>query len=159
MVSIETIPSAILRHEEDLPFVDVGGGTRMQLLQVDLANGVWIIRNRFEPGAIIQSHRHTGSVLAFTITGSWYYLEYAGDVNRAGSYLFEPAGSVHTLHVPEDNDGVTDVWFAITGANLNLNAAGEIEQVIDAHVVLAYYRSACAAEHGITDPPVVVLGA
>ncbi len=159
MTSIETTPSAILRHEEDLPFVDIGGGAQLQVLQVDLANGVWVIRNRFEPGAIIPTHRHTGSVLAFTISGSWHYLEYSGEVNRAGSYLFEPAGSVHTLHVLDENEGITDVWFAITGANLNLNEHGEVEQVIDAATVLAYYRSACAAEHGITDPPVVVVEA
>lgn len=159
MTSIETVPSAILRHEEDLPFVDLGGGVELQVLQVDLSNGVWIIRNRFQPGAIIQTHRHTGSVLAFTISGSWRYRENAGDVNRPGSYLFEPAGSVHTLEVLEENEGVTDVWFAITGANLNLNEAGEVEQVIDAGIVLAYYRAACAAEHGMAEPPVVVLEA
>lgn len=159
MTSIQTVPSAVLRHEEDLPFVDLGGGVQLQVLQVDLANGVWVIRNRFEPGATIQTHRHTGSVLAFTISGAWHYLENSGDVNRAGSYLFEPAGSVHTLRALEDNDGLTDAWFAITGANLNLNEAGEVEQVIDAGVVLSYYRAACATEHGIDNPPVVVLDA
>lgn len=159
MSNVATTPSAILRHEEDLPFVDIGGGAQLQVLQVDLANGVWIIRNRFAPGAVIQTHRHTGSVLAFTIAGSWRYREYAGEINYAGSYLFEPAGSLHTLEVLEENEGVTDVWFAITGANLNLNEAGEVVQIIDAPTVLAYYRAACAAEHGMADPPVVVLEA
>ena len=38
---IETTPTAILRDEAELPFVDLGDGTLLQLLQADLANGVW----------------------------------------------------------------------------------------------------------------------
>ena len=64
----------------------------------------------------------------------------------------------HTLHVPATNDEVTDVWFAIHGANLNLAADGSVELVIDAHAILPFYRAACAEQHGISDPPVVVIG-
>lgn len=157
MTSIETAPSAILRKERDLPFVDLPDGSTLQLLQVDLANGVWVVRNQFVPGALVQTHKHTGCVYAFTQKGRWHYLEYPNDMNEAGSYLFEPAGSVHTLHVPEDNDGLTDVWFTIYGANLNLSADGQVEYVIDAQSILAAYRAFCEAQHGITDPPVVVI--
>ena len=55
-------------------------GVQLQVLQVDLANGMWVIRNRFQPGAVIAAHRHTGSVLAFTISGSWHYLDINGNV-------------------------------------------------------------------------------
>jgi 2,4'-dihydroxyacetophenone dioxygenase len=96
-------------------------------------------------------------VYAFTQRGRWRYLEYPDLVNTAGSYLYEPAGSVHTLHVPDDNDGDTDVWFTIHGANLNLDAEGNVELVIDAHGILPFYRMLCEAEHGITDPAVVVI--
>jgi 2,4'-dihydroxyacetophenone dioxygenase len=159
VTTIETEPSAIHRGEASLPFVDLGDGTLLQLLQVDLANGVWIIRNRFAPGTTIQKHKHTGHVYAFTQCGSWHYLESPDAVNVAGSYLFEPAGSVHTLHVPADNDGETDVWFTIHGANLNLGADGAVDLVIDAGFVLTLYRALCADQHGIDDPPVVVVGA
>src|SRR5580658_3468446 len=151
-------PTAIHRGEDELPFVDIGDGGTLQLLQVDLANGVWIIRNHFPPDTTIQTHKHTGHVLAFTQRGSWFYKEYPDVVNTAGSYLYEPAGSVHTLHVPATNDGVTDVWFAIHGANLNLDADGNVELVIDAHGILPFYRAMCAEQHGMTDPPVVVIG-
>ena len=106
----------------------------------------------------IQTHKHTGHVLAFTQKGSWFYKEYPDVVNTAGSYLYEPAGSVHTLHVPATNDGVTDVWFAIHGANLNLDADGNVELVIDAHGILPFYRAVCAEQLGMSDPPVVVIG-
>ncbi len=152
-------PTAILRRSDDLPFVDAGDGTHLQVFQVDLAAGVWTLRTRFEPGTTIRTHRHTGAVHAFTLAGRWHYLEYPDDVNEAGSYLFEPAGSVHTLHVPADNGEVTDVFFIIHGANLNLDDAGEVVSVTDAHSVLRSYRYLCAVQHGLDDPPVVVHGA
>lgn len=158
MSTIDAAPLALLRDEKDLPFVPLSDGGTLQLLHVDLANGVWTVRNRFVPGTTIQTHRHTGHVHAFTQSGSWYYLEYPDSVNVAGSYLFEPAGSVHTLHVPDTNDGITDVWFTIHGANLNLDEGGNVVFVLDAHTMLGFYRHMCQKEFGI-DPPVVVVGA
>ena len=158
MTMTDLPPTAIHRGEKELPFVDIGDGATLQLLQVDLSNGVWIVRNHFPPDTTIQTHKHTGHVLAFTQKGSWFYQEYPDVVNTAGSYLYEPAGSVHTLHVPATNEEVTDVWFAIHGANLNLGADGNVELVIDAHAILPFYLAACAEQHGVTDPPVVVIG-
>ena len=158
MSMTETAPPTIHRGEVDLPFVDLGEGVQLQVLQVDLATGIWIIRNKFAPGTSVQTHKHTGHVYAFTQTGSWHYLETPDAVNTAGSYLYEPAGSVHTLHVPETNEGLTDVWFAIHGANLNLDADGNVEMVIDAQAIHAFYLAFCEAQ-GVTDPPVVVIGA
>jgi 2,4'-dihydroxyacetophenone dioxygenase len=157
MAMTDTAPTAVHRGLDELPSIDFGDGNNMQLLRVDLANGVWIVRNRFDPGITVQTHKHTGHVDAFTITGSWHYLESPEAVNTPGSYLFEPAGSIHTLHVPDTNDGVTDVWFTIHGANLNLDADGNVETVIDAGSVLSYYRYLCAQQHGLADPPVVVI--
>lgn len=148
------IPTAILRGESELPFVDLGDGSTLQLLQVDIDQGLWVIRTRFTPGMTVDTHKHTGSVLAFTLSGSWKYLEYPNDVNRAGSYLFEPAGSVHTLHVPVDNDEVTDVFFAIHGANLNLDADGNVTTVIDAGGIRDFYFAMCEAD-GHRRPPVI----
>lgn len=158
MSLIEQTPATIHRGEADLPWVDLGDGTQLQLLQVDLAQGVWIIRNRFRPGTTLQIHKHTGLVYAFTQAGSWHYLESPEAVNTAGSFLFEPAGSIHTLHVPESNTELTDVWFTIYGANLNLDEAGNVELVIDAKLVYDMYRMFCADQHGIEDPDVIVFG-
>jgi 2,4'-dihydroxyacetophenone dioxygenase len=157
MTTIETAPTAIHRGESDLPFVDIGDGAKLQLLQVDLANGVWVIRSHFPAGYQVQTHKHTGQVFAFTQRGSWHYLESPESVNRAGSYLYEPAGSIHTLVVPETNEEVTDVWFTIHGANLNLDADGNVEMVIDAHGMLPFYKAMCAEQFGMPEPPVVVI--
>ena len=63
MTVVETAPTAIHRGEDELPFVDLGDGSLLQLLQVDLANGVWVVRNQFPPGTTIQTHKHTGHVV------------------------------------------------------------------------------------------------
>lgn len=157
---IETSPSsALLRTGDQLPLVDAGDGSRFRLVNADLASGVWTIFMSFAPGTTIPTHYHTGHVHAFTLSGSWYYLEGPDDVNVAGAYLFEPAGSRHTLHVPETNDAETDVWFTIHGANVNLDEDGSVTAVIDAPLMLQFYRSMCEAEFGIVDPPVVVIDA
>lgn len=153
----ENAPPTIHRGEDDLPFVTLPDGTGLQLLQVDLAAGIWIVRNHFPPGISIQTHTHTGHVYAFTRAGRWHYLESPDAVNTSGSYLFEPAGSTHTLHVPADNDEVTDVSFVVHGANLNLDDDGNVVFVVDAHNLLPFYRDLCKEQHGIDDPPVVVI--
>lgn len=141
-MTVVDIPRALHRGESELPFVSVGDGTHIQLLQVDIDAGLWVLRTKFDPGVTIPRHKHTGEVFAFTIAGSWKYLEYP-EVNTAGSYLFEPAGSIHTLTVPADVEGQTDVWFAIRGANLNLADDGTVTTVIDAGLMADFYVAMC----------------
>jgi 2,4'-dihydroxyacetophenone dioxygenase len=147
------IPRAIHRGERDLPFVDIGDDTELQLLQVDIPAGLWVVRTRFRPGVTIPTHKHTGPVYAFTLSGRWKYLEYP-EVNTAGSYLYEPAGSIHTLTVPPDVEGITDVWFAIYGANLNIDTAGNVISVVDAGFIRDLYFAMCEAQ-GLGRPAVV----
>ena len=147
------VPASFHRAEQDLPFVPYQDGVMFQLLQVNIEAGLWVVRVRAEPGVTFQRHKHTGQVLAFTLSGSWRYLEYP-EVNTAGSYLFEPAGAIHTLHVPDSNDQITDIWFAVTGANLDLDGDGNVETVLDAGTVLEIYRTQCLA-NGHPAPDVI----
>ncbi len=148
--AVPGVPAAFHRGAEDMPFVSLVEGVTFQLLSVDLRGGHWVVRARFEPGVTIQRHKHTGEVHAFTTAGSWKYLEYP-EVNTAGSYLFEPAGSVHTLQALEENEGITEVWFAVRGANLNLDDDDNVESVLDAQVILELYL-AQSAEAGLERP-------
>jgi 2,4'-dihydroxyacetophenone dioxygenase len=138
------IPAATHRSERDFPFVEIMPGVEVQVVHADIKAALWVTRMRAQPGVTLQKHLHTGEVFAFTLAGSWKYLEYP-DLNTAGSYLYEPPGSIHTLHVPADNTQVTDVWFAIRGANLYLGPKGNIEGITDATVALERYLAACRA--------------
>jgi len=152
-VPVHGIAQALHRGENELPFVEFDPGVEMQVLQIDRASGLWVIRMRLQPGATLPTHRHGGEVFAFTLQGSWKYLEYP-EVNVAGSYLYEPAGSTHTLHAPASNTEVTDVWFAIRGPNLNLDADGKVTLILDADLVLKVYLSRCR-KLGLPAPNVI----
>ncbi|HEY9219152.1 MAG TPA: 2,4'-dihydroxyacetophenone dioxygenase family protein [Phenylobacterium sp.] len=148
---------AIHRSLDEVPFVQLGEGNALQLLQVDLAQGLWIVRTRFAPGHQVQTHYHTGVVFAVTEQGRWFYSEYPDVVNSPGSYLYEPAGSLHTLTIPKDQDGPTQVWFAIYGANVNVDPAGQVLSITDAHTILPAYRALCKAQ-GLSSERVIVSG-
>lgn len=156
------IPTALLKNEADLPFILLDssapfireGSGEIQLLHVDIDAGKYVLRVRFAPGTTVQTHKHTGEIFAITGSGSWYYLEYPDDINVKGSYLYEPAGSIHTLHVPDTNVEKTDVWFIMNGANLNLDNAGEVESVTDAGSMLEAYVALCQ-EQGYGTPDVL----
>lgn len=150
----EHAPTAEHLGDDDLPWVKARmEGNDLKLVTAKVKEGLWIVRTRFAPGIELQTHKHTGQVHAFTLSGSWGYRE-SEYLNTAGSFLYEPAGSVHTLYVPESNTEVTDVWFAIWGANLNMDADGAITSVSDAESILEFYLAQCA-ELGIDDPPVL----
>jgi hypothetical protein len=53
-------------------------------------------------------------------------------VQTVGSYLFEPAGSVHTLVVPESNTEDTVLFIRVEGANVNFTDDGEFHSILDA---------------------------
>jgi 2,4'-dihydroxyacetophenone dioxygenase len=144
------VPTAVHIGADELPFVDIGDGSTLKVIQVKEAEGLWIVENVFQAAYEVQRHKHTGPVYAYTTSGAWKYKEY-DYVNRAGSFLYEPAGSVHTLQVLEDD---THVWFQMYGANLNLDADGNVDSVVDGALTLAAYCMLCEAE-GLPRPNVL----
>lgn len=152
-------PTAASLHSgiDELPFVTFADGVELQILHVDLNAGLWINRTRLRPGTTVPTHYHTGMVLAVTLQGSWYYLESPDHVNRPGSYLFEPPGSVHTLHAPASGSSPAVAWFAIWGANIDVDAEGGVHRVLDAYTMLSIYRRLCAVQ-GLDCSKTIVLG-
>jgi 2,4'-dihydroxyacetophenone dioxygenase len=147
-----TAPSPFVNHvgDDELPWADTGIGIELKVLRVSVDTGVWVVRNRFQPGVRIPRHRHTGPVEGFTLTGRWHYLEY-DFWSTAGSYIFEPAYSVHTLDVPADNNEPTDILFIIQGVLLNLDDNDEVESVSDGPNTLAAYYALLEAQ-GVARP-------
>ena len=145
------MPEAIHLGAQDLPFVEMGGGNLLKVIMVDEGQGLWIVENVFQAGFAVQPHKHTGPVYGYTTKGAWKYKEY-DYVNRAGSFLFEPAGSEHTLTCIEDD---TQVWFQMYGSNLNLDDDGNIASVSDGAGTLKAYYALCEAQ-GLPRPNVVV---
>ena len=145
------LTKATHRGADDLPFVEIGDGNKMKVIQVDTGLGLWIVENIFQPGYTVPTHRHTGPVYGYTVSGAWHYKEYP-EVNRAGSFLYEPAGSVHTLECLEPD---TQVWFHMYGVNMNLDGDGNVESVFDGPGTLEVYLALAEAE-GFGRPDVLV---
>ena len=137
-------PTRLVR-DADLPWAEAPDGTAIKLQHVDLNQNLWISMTRLPPGARVVTHYHTGHVYAVTLQGRWFYEESPEEVSEPGSYLFEPAGSTHTLCTPEDVEGDTIVWFAVFGANINLGGEGEVVSVVDARAALEMYETYCDA--------------
>lgn len=150
-MSVLSTPEAVHFGSEDLPFVDIGDGSKLKVMQLKIGEGLWIIENIFQAGYEVESHKHTGPVYGYTQSGAWKYKEY-DYVNRAGSFLYEPAGSVHTLQCIEDD---TRVWFQMYGSNLNLDAEGNITSVADGMITLEFYYAMCE-QQGLPRPNVLV---
>ncbi|MFT4519552.1 MAG: 2,4'-dihydroxyacetophenone dioxygenase [Halioglobus sp.] len=146
-----TVQESIHLGKDDLPFVDIGDGSLLKVIQVKPQEGLWIVENIFQAGYEVDKHRHTGPVYGYTQSGAWKYKEY-DYVNRAGSFLYEPAGSEHTLLAIEDN---TQVWFQMYGSNINLDEDGNITSVVDGSMSLEFYLAMCEAE-GLPRPNVLV---
>jgi 2,4'-dihydroxyacetophenone dioxygenase len=151
MAVVESAPTAVHIGDDELPFVEIGNGNLLKVLQVKEREGLWIVENIFQGGFAVQTHRHTGPVWGYTTAGAWKYKE-SDYVNRAGSFLYEPAGSVHTLTCIEDD---TRVWFHMYGANLNLDDDGNVDSVTDGAGTLAAYYALCEAQ-GLPRPNVLV---
>lgn len=145
-------------NAEDLPYVDWMPGLRLKLLAADIEAARFVVRILFDAGTLLPPHMHTGTVHAFTNSGKWTYLEYDGKFDcTAGSYLSEPAGSVHTLKVADDNSEVTDVCFIVEGAMIHLNPDGSVMAIADAGTHIKDYAEACKAQ-GFEVPEIILGG-
>ena len=101
----------------------VAPGIHIQTLRLDPERGEWVILATLAPGCELPLHFHTGAAQVYTLKGRWLYREYPDQPQTAGSYLYEPGGSVHTFYTPEDNteDSITIAW--IEGAQCRIAAA------------------------------------
>lgn len=128
---------------EHLPWAENWSGDpaiQLKLLMADIEGSRYAVRMRFRAGLQIVPHKHTGEVHAFTIGGKWSYLEYPDSpANVAGSYLFEPPGTTHTLKIADDAGDWTEIIFILYGAMLHQDETGAVIGVTDAQSVIEEY--------------------
>lgn len=119
---------------ESQEFPGSESGSTIIPLFLDRENGVWVLYGKFEPGTTLPPHFHTGTVHFFTTKGQWNYVEYPDDPQTAGSYLYEPGGSVHTFSVPADATEPAEGFMVVYGANV-IFSDGEYQSVRDAGAI------------------------
>lgn len=136
------LPRAITQQDrlltvniEDSPeFPGSEPGSTIIPLFLDRENGVWVLYGKFEPGTRLPPHFHTGTVHFFTTKGQWNYVEYPDDPQTAGSYLYEPGGSIHTFSVPADAKEAAEGFMVVYGANI-IFQDGEYQSTRDAGAI------------------------
>jgi len=143
------LDSAHLNHNA-FPWVDQGFGIEMKVLRVCNVTGEWVIMNRFPPGTQLPKHRHSGDVTAYTLQGTWGYLE-SDFTATAGSLIREPANSVHTLKVPDDADEPAIVLFIIRGSLTHFTDDGTIWGISDGQTQVAEYVRLGAEQGNVID--------
>jgi len=126
----------------------IGEGIHVKPLRLDQERGEWVVLATFEPGTEAQLHYHTGTAEVYTLAGEWRYKEYEDQPQTAGSYLFEPGGSVHTLCVPAENTEDTVLFIRVEGANVNFNEDGTFHSILDA-TTIRHLTDTLAAEQGL----------
>lgn len=145
------IPTSVTKQDElltvnihDMTYVPgTEPGSEIIPLFIDRENGIWVLYGKFAPGTKLPTHFHTGTVHFYTTKGKWNYAEYPQNPQTAGSYLYEPAGSIHTFSVPDDAEEAAEGFMVVYGANvnfdgetfLNVRDAGAIEDGILGHAL------------------------
>ncbi|NOV26507.1 2,4'-dihydroxyacetophenone dioxygenase [Cupriavidus necator] len=109
-------------------------GVTFTPLFLDPEHGIWVLYGRFEPGTVLPRHFHTGTVHFYTTRGMWQYAEYPEDPQSAGSYLYEPGGSIHTFTVPADASEAAEGFMVVHGANVNF-AGDDYHSIMDAGAI------------------------
>lgn len=154
-------PVALNVDDDRIPYAEdwLGiPGIGLKVLVADVEGGFFVVRVRFAPGIQLPTHLHTGPVHAYTFSGEWTYLEYPeSPPNRAGSYLYEPPGSTHTLKVADRNTEDTEALFVVGGAMVLYGDDGAVLDVIDAATHKRDYFAMLRAQ-GLPLPRIIVGG-
>jgi quercetin dioxygenase-like cupin family protein len=114
------VPDVLPEDERLWAPLDDGVWTRP--LSFDVTHGSYVHVMKVTRSGIIARHRHTGTVHAFVLKGSWHYLEHDW-VAAEGGFALEPPGETHTLVVPEACEEMLTM-FHVGGALIYVDAEG-----------------------------------
>lgn len=108
-------------------------------LFLNRVQGEWVNLLRVRKSGMLSRHRHPAPVHGFVLKGSWRYLEHDW-IARAGDYVFEPPGDVHTLVVDEGVEEMITL-FHVCGALIYMDADGQTCGFDDVHTKIELCRN------------------
>jgi hypothetical protein len=123
-------------------WVPNGPGVEFKPLHFWGATGTWAQLSRIQPGVKITRHVHTGGqVFAYTLEGSWHYLEHDW-VARPGTWVWEPPADVHTLEVL--GDVPMTALFVLSGVVQYLDENDQVVKQDEFRLRRSLYTQHCA---------------
>jgi quercetin dioxygenase-like cupin family protein len=135
--------SPTLVTKDATPWTELGPGIEVRMLTTYNDGAGYVALFRFAPGTRLPTHHHLGRVHAYTLQGSWRYLEYDWAA-EAGSYAEEKPGHVHTFEVPADAAEPAVVLFVSESGMVLLNE-GMPQMIVDTKAMMDLYRASLAA--------------
>jgi len=114
MVPDVLVAGALMLDGEERDWVPQSETVSFKPLLLNVSQGYYINILRVRASGVLSRHRHYGPVHAFTLRGTWRYLEHDW-VASAGDYAFEPAGETHTLVVPDDVPEMATLFHVTAG--------------------------------------------
>jgi len=131
--------------EDESPYVPYVENVFIRHLAFDVRNNMYANILWVKKGGRLNRHRHRGRIFACTLEGSWRYLEYDW-VARAGSYVQESPGAIHTL-VSDDPNGMKTIFW-LNGAIEFFDDDDNLVETLDVFWFINHYVSYCR-ERGI----------
>lgn len=126
---------------DERTWMPLGDDAFSRPLLFDVKQGSWVSLLRVARAGTVERHRHANPVTAWTLAGTWGYRERPW-IARPGTFLYEPAGDIHTLYVhPED--GHMTALFHVFGPLVYLDEAGVAIDYDDVFVRLEKYLAHC----------------
>ena len=117
-------------------------GVWFRPLVFGVSGGYYVNLLRVRAKGVLSRHRHSGAVHAFTLRGTWRYLEHDWTA-KAGDYVFEPPGETHTLVVEGSEEMVT--LFHVSGGYTYVDPDGVATGYEDVYTKLDKARAHLSA--------------
>jgi quercetin dioxygenase-like cupin family protein len=133
------IPNGLDLDADEAAWVPQADGVWFRPLLLSQSQGYYLNLLRVRRAGVLSRHRHFGPVHAFTLRGSWRYLEHDW-VASPGSYAFEVPGETHTLIVPEHVPEMITL-FHVTAGYVYLDDVGVPTGYEDVFTKIAAARS------------------
>ena len=114
-------------------------------LLMNTVTGSWCNLLRVRKSGVLSRHIHPSWVTGYVIKGAWRYLEHDW-VAKAGSFVYEPPGEIHTLVVDEvvgEPEMITQI--KIHGAMIYLDDKGQTTGYEDVFTKIEMCRKHYAA--------------
>ena len=133
-IAMQAIP------DDERVWVPQAPGVWFRPLLLNTVTGSWCNLLRVRKSGVLSRHIHPSWVTGYVIKGAWRYLEHDW-VARAGDFVYEPPGEIHTL-VVDPAEGVDEMitFFNIHGAMVYLDEQGQHAGYEDVFTKIAMCR-------------------
>lgn len=133
-------------NDEDLPwipFTPFSDEIFLKYFKIDPVHGEVTVMLKLPAGMEMARHHHTGTVVVYTVQGSWKYKEHDW-IARPGSVVFETASTRHTPQAMEGEEEVI-VFNIVRGELVYLDDDDNVIAVETWRTAIDRYLAYCKA--------------